>query len=264
VERTILFADVRSFTTMSEARTPAECFAFLNRYLACVEPCVERQSGFVQQFYGDGWMAIFENADDALAAAVDVLHELTRFNEQEVASGNPPISVGIGIHTGRLMLGALGSEGRLEAGAISDAVNLAARLQELTKLYGARAVLSGVTRGKLRNSFPMRVLDRVQPRGRAEQVDVYELLEAGSPKLATAGTYACALSALRSGEKDLAVEALQACLEAVPADAAAKLQLERAGAPPEATVPPPGAAFSSRSRLRSRARSRLRTTPRRA
>ncbi len=229
LERTVLFADIRSFTSMSETRTPAECFAFLNRYLACVEPCVERQGGFVQQFYGDGWMAIFENADDALAAAVDVLRDLEAFNRREVRAGELAITVGIGIHTGRIILGALGSEGRLEAGAISDAVNLAARLQELTKLYGARAVLSGTTRGKLRNAFPLRALDRVQPRGRAEEVDLFELLAPDSAKLATAGTYACALSAMRSGDMELAEDALRACLDVVPDDTAAQVLLARLG-----------------------------------
>lgn len=258
IERTVLFADIRAFTTRSEASTPAECFAFLNRYLACVEPCVQRQGGFVQQFYGDGWMAIFENADDALAAAVDVLRELQLFNDREAAEGRAPISIGIGIHTGRLMLGTLGSEGRLEAGAISDAVNLAARIQELTKLYGARAVLSGATRGKLRNSFPMRALDRVQPRGRVEQVDLFELLDPASPRLSTAGTYACALSALRSGDVVQAVEALEACLHAVPDDGAARVLLARAAALPGATLPPPRAEYTSRSRIRPRARHRLR------
>jgi len=145
-EMTILFSDIRSFTDISEKMSPEENFNFLNSYLNITGPHIRTHGGFIDKYIGDAIMALFPHgehgADDALKAAIEIKYSLMDFNKEREALGQIPIQVGIGLHTGMLMLGILGEAERMEGTVISDSVNLASRLEALTKHYGASLTTS--------------------------------------------------------------------------------------------------------------------------
>ncbi|MGF1534978.1 MAG: ATP-binding protein, partial [Elainellaceae cyanobacterium] len=152
---TIMFADIRSFTALSEQMTPKESFEFLNSYLAEVSPVIRQYGGFVDKYIGDAVMAIFPNApDDAIQAAISIQRQVSQYNQARQAGGEAAIAIGIGIHTGSLILGTIGEEERMESTVISDAVNLAARLEKLTKLYGAGIIVSAQTLAHIPEEWP--------------------------------------------------------------------------------------------------------------
>jgi two-component system sensor histidine kinase ChiS len=178
-EMTILFSDIRSFTTLSESMTPKQNFDFLNAYLKRVSPVIRNNSGFIDKYIGDAIMALFpEVPDDALRAAVDMQKQVYDYNLKRQKSGHLPIAIGIGIHTGNIMLGMIGEEQRLEGTVISDAVNLAARLESLTKVYGASILISGQTLSKLDNAtdYNCRFIDKVQVKGKTERIAVLKFM----------------------------------------------------------------------------------------
>ena len=124
VERSILFSDIRSFTTISENMTPQQTFAFVNDYLGRMGPLVRSHSGYIDKFMGDGVMALFHrSASDAVIASVKMQHELIEYNRTATSVGQPLIYIGVGVNTGKMMLGTLGEAGRMEGSVISDAVN---------------------------------------------------------------------------------------------------------------------------------------------
>ena len=178
MEMSIMFSDIREFTTISEKMTPKENFGFVNSYLNKMGPIVRTNRGYIDKFMGDGIMAIFpESPSDAVGAAIKMQHELNELNKSDVYSKNP-ISIGIGINTGMMMLGTIGEDDRMEGSVISDAVNLAARLEELTKVYKAKILISEDTATNLKiGSFSTRLVDVVAVKGRAEAVRVFEVLD---------------------------------------------------------------------------------------
>lgn len=182
-EMTVLFSDIRSYTTLSEGMTPEENFNFINAYLKRVGPAIKRNGGFINQYYGDGIMAIFPSRpEDAVRAALDALKKLAAYNVERERKGRKAIELGVGLHTGKLMLGVIGDEERHDTGVISDAVNTAARVAGLTKIYGASVVVSedcllGIPDVK---GYGHRFLGRVQVKGRAKALAVYEFYD-GEP-----------------------------------------------------------------------------------
>ncbi len=182
-EMTILFSDIRNFTTISEEMTPKENFDFLNNYLGYMEPVIRNNNGFIDKFMGDSIMAIFsESAEDALNAAIEMRIKLQEFNQVMGQFGKAPIDSGIGIHTGMLMLGIVGGEGRMDGTVISDAVNLASRIEGLTKLYGGSIIISEDTLIKLNDpsNYNFRFVDIVKVKGKREAVYVFEVID-GEP-----------------------------------------------------------------------------------
>ncbi|HYO06762.1 MAG TPA: adenylate/guanylate cyclase domain-containing protein, partial [Phototrophicaceae bacterium] len=129
-EMTIMFADIRSFTSLSESMSPQQNFDFINSYLSRVGPVIRQYNGFIDKYIGDGIMALFPNrAEDAVQAAVEMQHQVKIYNLHRQNSGYQPIALGIGLHTGTLMLGTIGEAERMESTVISDAVNLASRVE---------------------------------------------------------------------------------------------------------------------------------------
>jgi two-component system sensor histidine kinase ChiS len=182
----ILFADIRSFTSLSETMSPQENFDFINSYLHKVGPVIRQHNGFIDKYIGDGIMALFpETADDAVAAAIAMQKQVATYNEYRQNQGSQPISIGIGIHSGSLMLGIIGEEERMDSTVIADAVNLASRLEQLTKLYGAGIIISGQTLSQLdkTDNYTYRFLDQVQVRGKQDFVAIYEIYDGDSQKL---------------------------------------------------------------------------------
>ncbi len=176
-EITILFADIRSFTTLSEHMTPQENFDFLNTYLGFIGPIIRKHRGFIDKYIGDAVMAIFtKSPDDAVNAAIDMLAELSVFNRNRRQA---PVIIGIGLHIGHVMLGTIGEEQRMETTVISDAVNLASRLEGLTKVYGTTIVLSEQTLKRLDHPerYHTRFLGQARLKGKLRHVGVFEVYD---------------------------------------------------------------------------------------
>src|SRR5690606_31951393 len=148
---TIFFTDIRAYTTISERLSPEENFRFINEYLSYTAPCVENHQGFVNQFTGDGIMALFTDAEQCLQAGIRLQREVRRYNAERQTRGQEPIKVGIGLHTGSLMLGVIGDEDRHDTGVISNEVTTASRIEGLTKMFDASILLSESTMLKIRN-----------------------------------------------------------------------------------------------------------------
>lgn len=177
-DMTIFFADIRSFTTISEKMTPEENFVFINSLLKRVSPIIRNNQGFIDKFMGDSIMALFPgHPKDALLAASQILKELERYNATRIQSNLIPVNLGIGINVGTLMLGTIGEEERMEGTVISDAVNLASRLEGLTKVYGANVIVSESVLGAVKNTaqIDFRFLGNVPIKGKAEAVSIYDV-----------------------------------------------------------------------------------------
>ena len=208
LEMTILFSDIVSFTNISEKMSPKENFGFVNQFLSQVSPVIREHHGFVDKYMGDGIMALFPGtADDAVAAAVGMMNVVNRLRVNSQKTGQQPISIGIGLHTGRLMLGVIGEENRMETSVISNSVNLAARLESLTRRYKVGIVISEQTLLKLKNKdgYLNRCLEKVQVKGMNEPVTVYEIFDADGKdnierKSKTKSEFEKALSLFWSGD----------------------------------------------------------------
>jgi class 3 adenylate cyclase len=174
---TILFSDIRSFTSLSEKMTPPETFQFINSYLQIMEPLARKHKGFIDKYIGDGIMAIYpENPEDALLSAISMQSEVFSYNAYRKKEGLFPISIGVGIHTGNLILGIIGGEKRMDGTVISDSVNTASRLEGLTKIFGAGIIISDVCISNIedKDQYALRYLGKIQVKGKAEYNKIYE------------------------------------------------------------------------------------------
>jgi two-component system sensor histidine kinase ChiS len=218
-EMTVMFADIRSFTTLSENLTPEENFQFVNTLLSGLGPIIRKHNGFIDKFLGDGVMALFsESPDDAVNAAREMQRSLSEFNQTRPK--NAYVRIGIGIHTGTLMLGTVGESRRMEGTVISDVVNVASRLETLTKVFGSGIIVSEETLNKLTSAFPHRSLGIVRVKGKRQAVSIYEVLSGVDPldelKLQTRGLLDEALRQYQSSVLNLALDALEKCLPLIP------------------------------------------------
>jgi two-component system sensor histidine kinase ChiS len=183
-EMTVMFADVRGWTMLSEGMSPQENFNFINAYLRRVSPVIKEHGGFIDQYYGDGVMALFPEAPDGAVMAAIAMHAaLSGYNKEREKEGFQPIGIGVGLHTGDLMLGIIGSEERMQGAVVADAVNLAARLEELTRIYGSSITLSDPTLSHLKepDKYKHRFVDKVRVKGKKEHVTVHEVFD-GDPR----------------------------------------------------------------------------------
>jgi len=179
-EMTILFSDIRSFTSLSESMNPEENFKFLNSYLSRIGPIIGHQNGFIDKYIGDAVMALFPGEPlDALTAAINIVNELKTYNIHRNKQGYDPISIGIGLHTGSLMLGTIGEENRMDGTVISDAVNLASRIEGLTKIYGSKIIITEKTFELIDNKdiYNYRFLGNVQVKGKKDSIKIFEIFD---------------------------------------------------------------------------------------
>ena len=179
-EMTVLFSDIRSYTTLSESMSPKDTFNFLNGYLGRIGPIIQEYGGFVNQYYGDGIMALFPGSpEDAVRAAIAMQKKLTEYNLEREQKGRKAIKIGIGLNTGPLMLGIIGDGARTDASVVADTVNTAARMEGLTKYYGTSIVLSETTFLGLVDpeSYQHRFLDKVQVKGKTQAFAVYDFYD---------------------------------------------------------------------------------------
>jgi len=233
-ELEVLFCDIRKFTTILEGMPPQEAFAFINSYLREMEPQIYGHGGFINQYLGDCIMALFHGgADQAVRGGIAMLDALDDFNKTHGAPERE-IHVGVGINSGPLMMGTIGGMDRLDGGVIGDDVNLASRIEGMTKMYGTRFLISESTHRRLEEPerFSLRELDQVVAKGKSQPVRIYEVLDGLRPeqkdrKLSTLDLFYQGTAAYRGGRFADGLAAFQSCLDAVPEDGAASLYVER-------------------------------------
>jgi class 3 adenylate cyclase len=181
---TILFADIRSFTSLSETLSSQELLDFLNSYFEKMNAPIHMNGGFIDKFIGDAIMALFIDDDPAIAArnavrtSLDMVSVLEVFNEKRAQEQLDPISIGIGIHTGEAVLGTVGSADRMDSTVLGDAVNLASRIESLTKQYGVQVLVSSSTHKYVENEETIRYreIGTVKVRGREVTVTIFEIV----------------------------------------------------------------------------------------
>jgi class 3 adenylate cyclase len=206
-EMTVFFSDIRDFTQLSERLTPQENFSFLTSYLRNVTPIIRARGGFVDKYLGDGVMALFPGqANDAVGAAVDLGQQIARYNHGRRLAGYAPIKIGTGLHRGTLMLGTIGAEDQMQTTVIADAVNLASRIEGMTKQFGVNLLLSGSVVDNLPrdHGFKLRALGAVRAKGKSINVEIFECFdndpsELVEAKLKWASQFAAGLAEYRKG-----------------------------------------------------------------
>lgn len=231
----VLFSDIRSFTTISEGMAPPEIFAFLNDYMRRVGPVIREHNGFIDKYIGDAVMGLFPaSASDALRAAIAVQRELRIFNVQLEHERKPRIAAGVGIHTGQLMLGTIGERGRMETTVIADAVNAASRLESATKTFGVSILISRQTFDALTDphEFLVRRLGVTYVKGKAEGLEVLECFSGEPPdaierKSAHASAFQEALTSFEGGDVETARTAFANIAFSDVTDGPARYYLER-------------------------------------
>lgn len=175
---TILFSDIRSYSQIAENLNLEDNFEFLNTYFNLMEPVIGKQEGFIDKFIGDAIMALFDQpsmSQQAVQAAIEMQQEIDKYNLNQRPEKFPEIHFGIGINTGPVLVGALGSHTRFSSTVIGDHVNVAARLEELTKKYRCRLLISEFTYRELDpNQFLCRQIDTVKVRGKSTPITIYD------------------------------------------------------------------------------------------
>ena len=178
----VLFSDIRSFTTLSESLDPEALVSLLNRYFTPVTRRIQAEGGYIDKFIGDAVMALFnapvalpDHPDAACRAAWGMLRALEAFNREQRATGGPELHIGIGIHTGEAVVGNMGAEERLNYTALGDSVNVASRLEGLTKEYGRTILITGETHDRLQGGWATTFLGNVAVKGRDEPVRLFAL-----------------------------------------------------------------------------------------
>jgi two-component system sensor histidine kinase ChiS len=182
----ILFSDIRSFTSLSEKMTPQENFNFLNSYLRRMDPFIWNNKGFIDKYIGDSIMALFPQGEEsALNAAIQMILYLPIYNNQRRSFGYDPLNIGIGLHSGKVMLGTIGNERFMQGTVISSNVNLASRLEELTKVYGVQIIASNSIIFGLKDptQYHYRFIDKIKVRGMNEPISVFEVFDGDPEKM---------------------------------------------------------------------------------
>jgi class 3 adenylate cyclase len=231
----VLYSDMRSFTARLEKMDPRQSIDFINGYIRHVEAPILEHGGFIDSFAGDAILALFDRTSDAtLRAALGMLRALEAFNRERGFAPLQAVNIGIGVNTGTLILGTIGGQNRIKCGVVGDSVNVAARIEGLTKLYGTPLLIGDSSFEDLAEprSFCVREVDEVLVKGRSEPVTIYEVFdheraELKSAKLESLSTYSEALQQLRSGRFSEALPLLEQCRELLPHDAVVRHHLAR-------------------------------------
>jgi adenylate cyclase len=234
---TVMFSDVRKFTSIAEALGPRETVSLLNEYFTEMVEAIFQHGGILDKYMGDGIMALFgapfvgpNDADNALATAEEMIQRLKDLNVRRVAAGRNALEIGIGFSTGATVIGNIGSVRRLDYTVIGDTVNLASRLEGATKQYGARILMSEMTVRDLKRPATLRELDLIRAKGKDRPVAVYESLgyRAQEPALpALLELHAAGIAAYRARDWKEAGRAFAAALELYPDDGPANVYRER-------------------------------------
>ncbi len=237
LELDVLFTDIRGFTSTIEHMPPEKAMEFVNAYLAHMEPVIHEHGGFVADYEGDAILALFNSPDSraAVSAAVAMAAAERADNEDRAAAGMAPIHTGFGINTDEVMLGIVGGATSLRATIIGDAVNLASRIESLTKRYSTRMIIAENTARRLGTDaeVTLRPLEWVQVVGKSQPALVFEVLDALLPdaRERTLGSLETYLQGHRAYERHdfaEAVRCFQQVVDGDPADRPAEVMLTRA------------------------------------
>ncbi|OKH19529.1 adenylate/guanylate cyclase domain-containing protein [[Limnothrix rosea] IAM M-220] len=236
-EMTVLFADIRGFTGLSEKMSPEDNFKFINAFLSRMNPAISKHAGFIDKYIGDAIMALFshpDHADDSLRAAIAMLRTLEEYNKTRQRPDRRPIRIGLGLNSGLMRCGTVGGDQHMESTVISDAVNLASRLERLTKIYRTPLLISHNTFLRLQNhdSYYIRLIDNVTVTGKSVAVSVYEVFDAepadiANTKKANRVTFEQAFVLYRLKQFMKAKKLFQQCLNSCPQDYVSQLYVER-------------------------------------
>ncbi|MBP6278552.1 MAG: GAF domain-containing protein [Rhodocyclaceae bacterium] len=239
VMATVLFSDIRGFTTITETLGAQGTVALLNEYFTLMVDCIQREEGMLDKFIGDAIMAAFgipvgheDDADRAVRAAIAMLKDLANWNAQRHAEGKMPVDIGIGLNTDHVVAGTIGSKKRMDYTIIGDGVNLAARLESACKQYGAHLLISEFTQKSLRGTYYSRELDLVVVKGKTKPVAIFEVMDYHTdetyPNMADAmRLFRTGLVKYRQRKWEDAISEFTEVLALNPNDKAAKLYIER-------------------------------------
>lgn len=236
---TVLFADIRGFTTFSQKMSPKELLHFMKEYFDLMNAEIKSEDGTILEYVGDEIMVLFgaplkieKHAEKACRAALKMQKALKKQCSIWLDEGKPHFHIGIGVHTGPMLVGNIGSSERYKYGAIGDNVNLGSRIQELTKTYGLKAIASEDTVNELNRRFHTREIERVKVRGRTEDVTIYEIIADSDETLEEEkaeflNIYRNALSLYRSGDLHQSLQLFNKCLKINSDDKPSKLFVEK-------------------------------------
>jgi adenylate cyclase len=236
---TILFSDIRSFTTLTEELGAQATVSLLNEYFTVMVDCIQSQGGMLDKFIGDAIMAVFgiplvhdDDEDRAVRAAISMLTELNTFNEKRLSEGRRPIHIGIGLNTDTIVSGNIGSPKRMDYTVIGDGVNLAARLESACKKYGARLLISELTMKKLRGTYRSREVDRVVVKGKTQPVGIFEIVDYHTDQsfpnlMPVLNAFKFGLKCYRAAKWDEALRVFNEALALNPDDYTSKMYIER-------------------------------------
>lgn len=233
----VLFSDIRGFTTISEQLTPEELVRLLNEYLTAMTNIVFKYNGLLDKYMGDAIMAVFgapldqpDHARRACLTALEMMGELHKLQKKWEAEGRPVLNIGIGISTGEMVVGNMGSEMRFDYTVMGDMVNLGSRLEGINKEYGSNIILSEFTYNVVQDSMSCRELDWVRVKGKNKPVKIFELLgekkdEGNWKDLIT--SFEKGLMLYREAKWDEAIASFQQVLTIRADDFASSLYIER-------------------------------------
>ncbi|MCK5236033.1 MAG: adenylate/guanylate cyclase domain-containing protein, partial [Deltaproteobacteria bacterium] len=230
----ILFSDIRGFTSLSEKMPPEQLVALLNKYLTPMTEIIFKEKGTLDKYIGDAIMAIFnapvdlpEHPKKACKVALAMIAKLSKVNMEWTSRGLPSIKIGIGLHCGEAVVGNMGAALRFDYTAIGDTVNTASRLEGMTKLYGVGILVSDDIYKNARDTFIFRELDLLRVKGKNRPIAVYELMEQGERASYLMNQFPKALIDYRKGKFKTAKTAFQSILSEFPDDSPSKLYIKR-------------------------------------
>ncbi len=215
-ELSILFSDIRGFTTLSESMEPEALIEVLNRYFTPMTQSVLENGGMLDKYIGDAVMAFYnapvdveKHAEASCISALSMIERLNKLNKQLTKEGYPMIRIGIGINTAEVIVGNIGSDAKKDYTVIGDGVNLASRVEGLTKNYGVEILITEFTVAKLGSGFLYREIEPVKVKGKDEAVLLYELMKMNETNIDKKVLYDEALSIYKSGNFEKAQELFQ-------------------------------------------------------
>ncbi len=236
---TVLFSDIRGFTTLTEELGPQATVGMLNEYFEIMVECIQKEGGMLDKFIGDAIMAAFgipmghdDDEDRAVRAAVAMIRSLAAWNVTRVNEGKKPVNIGIGLNTDVVVSGNIGSRKRMDFTIIGDGVNLAARLESACKQYAARILISEFTYKKLRGTYRTREVDLVVVKGKTKPVGVYEILDYHSEEtfpnlMDVVNQFKDGVAKYRAGKWDAAIAAFNEALRLNPNDKLSEIYIGR-------------------------------------
>lgn len=233
-EMSVLFFDIKSFTTMAEQLSPVEIFNLFNTLMSYLDPAILKNSGLIDKYIGDAIMALFNTADDAVSAALAMLEALNTFNTARERDALPTINAGIGVNTGNLILGTVGFEARMDCSVISDAVNIASRLETLTRIFNIELMIGEETYEQLqrKEKYDLRFLGLTTVKGKSQPIKIYEVFNHNTPdnvqlKKDSAPIFAAALNQYEAKQFDKAAKLFAQIVLNNPNDAPARYLLQQ-------------------------------------